>query len=181
MRVVGLAAAGLALAASFTIAHEAMRATLVVSPQHPRVGRECRVDVTLRTASGLARFVQRAWIVGEMTGHPMRPVVAELRRTGGEHDFTGELAFTMAGPWRVTLHVQDGRDVLWAPLEWEVVPTDVDPGAPEMGYAVDLREPEKANVLPPAWALAGALALVAAMQGAAVLFERKRRRRARPA
>lgn len=171
-----LAAAALALAAPRLPAHEATRATIVVSPQHPRVGRACRVEVTLRTVGGLARSAQRAWIVGEMTGHPMRPVEAELRRGAGDVDFVGELDFTMEGPWLVTLRVQDGGSVLWAPLEWQVVGEGDDPGASRMGQLVDLREPVPANLLPPGWAAAGALGLVFAMQRGAVLLRRRRAR-----
>lgn len=178
MSAAGRATAGLVLAAALAGAHEATRATLVVSPQRPRVDRPCRVDVSLRTASGLARFVQRAWIVAEMSGHPMPPVVAELKPAADGRDFTGELSFTMQGPWRVTLHVQDGSDVLLAPMEWQVVGADDDSGAAEIGHHVDLREPARDNVVPPGAGLAAAIGLAAAMQAAARFYQRRRQRAA---
>lgn len=158
-------------------AHEATRASLILAPQHPRVEQSCRLEVSLRTASGLARFAQRAWVVAEMGGHPMLPVTAELRRLGDRDAFGGELRFTMTGPWHVTLHVQDGADVLQAPVDVEVVSSEADVGAPETRYDVALMEPVRTTLLPPGWAFLGAIGLAAALEWTAIVFERRRRRK----
>jgi hypothetical protein len=167
---VSLAAA--ALSADVTGTH----AYVTIAPVHPRVEEPCRVSASLRTRNGYPLFPQHVTIVGEMTGHPMRPVEAELQRAPGAGEFTGTLAFTMRGPWRLTLRVEEGSSALVGVAGIEVVGADADTGGSEIRYMVDLAQPPRANLLPPAWVLAGAIALTVAMQRTAAFAARRKAR-----
>lgn len=156
-------------------------AIVAISPAHPRVDEPCHVRVSLRAKNGYAIVPQRATIVGEMTGHPMRPVEAELVPAVAQgvspapSDLTTTLAFTMSGPWRLTLRVEEGAAVLVGTTAIDVVGEGADTGGPEIRLLVDLLQPARANLIPPSWVAIGAIALTAAMQAAASILARRRR------
>jgi hypothetical protein len=151
-------------------------AYISIAPAHPRVGEPCRLSASLRTRNGYPLVPQRVAVVGEMTGHPMRPVETELQRSAAPDEFTGTLGFTMRGPWRLTLRVEEGSSALAGITVIEVVGPDDDTGGSEIRYMVDLAEAPRANLLPPVWVLAGAIAVTAAMHRAAAVAARRRAR-----
>jgi YtkA-like protein len=160
-------------------AHSLVRAALTYAPQNPRVGEMWRVSAVVQSADQALHPERRVHLVGTMMGHPMRPVEAALSPTGEAGTYSGALSFTMRGPWRIALEVDDLNQVQLATFDLEVVNADASSGGFEMRAILDLHQPARPNLVPPAWAVAAALGLTLAMQAAALFVQRRANRRPR--
>jgi hypothetical protein len=140
--------------------HGAVRATITIGPQMPSVGQAWRITASFPAADRRLHPARRVEVIGEMTGHPMRPVEAELSPTGEPGTFSGVLHFTMRGPWMVTLRVEDLNDVMTGALEVNVVREDQLNGLPDIRSVLDLHQPARPNLVPPVWVVIATIALV---------------------
>lgn len=160
-------------------AHSLVRAALTYAPQNPRVGELWRLSAVVQSADQALHPERRVRVVGTMTGHPMRPVEADLSPTGEAATYSGALSFTMRGPWQITIEVDDLNQVQLATFDLEVVNADASSGGFEMRAILDLHQPARPNLVPPAWVVAAALGLTLAMQAAALFVQRRANRRLR--
>lgn len=167
--------------AGATAGHAVTTAALVMTPQSPRVGEPWRLSVSLTSADPSQHPGRKVRAVADMTGHRMRPIVTELVLTPDGSGYEGTMAFTMRGPWKVTLSVQDLNDVLTADYFIGVVGSDASTGMWEMRALLDLHRPVHPNIIPPWWTVAGTVALILAMQAIAAVYQRRRRLSASPA
>jgi hypothetical protein len=163
----------IALAAT-AVAHEAARAQLTVEPDRPRVGAACRVVVVAPETSALGRLSRRVWLSADMPMHVMRPVEAELRRTDDPNVYTGDIAFTMPGPWRVELRVQEVDETMRGAFEMRVLREDEANEARAGQHVIELEDMARPTVFPPQLVLGGAVALTLLLQIAAILVARRR-------
>ena len=169
----GAAAFGI-LAAASVAAHEGSSARITLAPGQPYVGASCRVVVVTTDASGDARRSRRVWLVADMPMHVMRPIEAELRRTHDARVYTGEIIFTMPGPWRVELRVEDADETMTAAFEARVL---LDGETAESGagdHVLALQDAPHPTLLPPGYVLGGAVVLTLLMQGVAMVLARGR-------
>jgi hypothetical protein len=155
-------------------AHSLTRAVLSVTPQFPRVGDRWHLSVAIQSADSMLHPERKVRIVGEMTGHPMRPVEVELTRAAGETDYGGDVVFTMRGPWNVTLRLEDVNEVLLTTFDLEVGGLDASTGWSEMRTMYDLHRPVRPNLVPPIWVVVGTIVLTLAFEVAAVVIVRRR-------
>jgi hypothetical protein len=153
--------------------HAVAKAALSFSPQTPRVGQAWQLSIAIQSSDRALHPARRVKVVGEMTGHAMRPVEVELTRTSDGGTYEGALAFTMRGPWRITVRVEDLNDVLTAAFDLEVVRPDESSGFDDMRTMLDLHPPVRANLLPPGWTLLGVIVLALAFEWAAWLLSRR--------
>ncbi len=157
-------------------AHDAAKAVIELRPGTPRAGEPCAVSVSVLAPPGLPLVdqIRGVRLIGEMTGHAMTPVLATLHRAERNDIYDGSFALTMAGPWKMTVQVEVMHEVMWAefPVDALRAAAAADPGG--LRYAVELRDPVRANVLPP-WTVVGAsVALVGGIEGLALFFKRRR-------
>jgi hypothetical protein len=169
----GAAAVGILATASLA-AHEGSSARVTLAPGQPYVGASCRVVVVTTDASGAGRHGRRLYLVADMPMHVMRPVEVELRRTHDPSVYTGEIVFTMPGPWRVQLRVEDATETMTAAFEARVLldGETAEPGAGD--YALTLQDAPRPTLLPPEYVLGGAVALALLMQAIAIVLARGR-------
>lgn len=171
-----LTAACLTSVAHATGVHNSVPALLTYSPQMPHVGQRWQVQVSLQSPDPTAVHpARRVWLVGEMTGHPMRPVEAELTRADmAGNMYAGALEFTMRGPWRVTVRVEELIDVVEGSLALDVVGDDESTGLDALRDAVLLQRPDQPTMVPPAWTLGGAVVLALALEWIVARYHRRR-------
>jgi hypothetical protein len=155
-------------------AHSLVRAQVSFGPQTPHVGEPWHVAVAIQSADAQLHPERRVRLIGTMSGHAMRPVEAELAR-GADGAFTGSVAFTMRGPWIVTVRVEDLNDILIGGFAAEVVKNEDSTGADELRTMIELHPPVRVNLFPPAWIVGFAIALTLAMQATATIVQRRRR------
>jgi hypothetical protein len=184
---------GVLLGMSFALApvvsaHERVQAVVRFEPVRPVVATSSTVHVRFETTTGVPQDMtgHEIRVIAEMTGHAMRPVEATLTPTGERGQYRGDLEFTMAGPWRVSVRVDGGHEpvtgavTIAVALEPEAaVATDAD--AAGTVVALDMDVPESDRGYSPWVVLIGAIALVLWIEGLAIvrkLSEGRRRGRA---
>jgi hypothetical protein len=154
-------------------AHMLVKAVVTFSPQTPHVREPWHVEVAIQSADAQLHPERRVRLIGTMSGHAMRPVESVLTRAENG-SFGGALAFTMRGPWIVTVRVDDLNDMLTGDMPVEVVKDDESTGVEQLRTVVELHPPVRANLLQPAWVTGGAVALTFLIQLAATLYRRRR-------
>ena len=174
-RAIASLVVGIALVAPVS-AHDAAKAIIELRPGTPRAGEPCAVSVSVLAPPGLPLVdqIRAVRIVGEMTGHAMTPVLTSLHRAERNDIYDGSFALTMAGPWKMTVQVEVMHEVMWAEFHVDALRAAdaADPGG--LRWVVELRDPVRANVLPP-WTVVGAsLAAVGGIEGLALFFKRRR-------
>jgi hypothetical protein len=176
-------AAWLLVSAVPAAAHDGARATMTLVPGTPTVGAACRITVVTAEATALGRLSRRAWVSADMPMHVMRPIEVELRRTAQPNVFSGEILFTMPGPWRVRLRVEDVDETMEGAVEVRVRSEGDDVAAltDVARHLVALQDAARATVFPPGTVLGGAVALALLMQSVAIIVRRRGPARARPA
>ena len=165
-----------ALAAPLS-AHESVKAIVVLRPGMPRVGEPCAIEVSVLAPPGVPVIdqIQRVHIVGEMSGHPMRPVEADLAAGTDRGVYRGQFALTMGGAWTVTLRITVAGEDMWAtfPLEGLSPSKPGDTGG--MRHVLELRDPERANLVSPWVIVASTGGLIVLLEALALLARRRRR------
>jgi hypothetical protein len=165
----------LPFAAGATGTHNMLRAALIYGPQSPRMGDIWYVSATLESTDGLVHPSRRVKLIADMTVHAMRPVEADMTRTDSAgRTFSGQLSFTMPGPWRVTLRSDDVNELLIGSFPFDVANDDEPRGATEMRTVVYLTPPPQANLVPPILAVVVTIALALAFEIAAAVYQRRR-------
>lgn len=165
----------LPFAAGATGSHNIVRAALVYGPQTPRMGDIWHVSATLESSDGLVHPGRRVTVSADMTVHHMRPVEAEMARLDSAgRTFSGQISFTMPGPWRITFRSEDVNELLVGTFPFEVGNGEEPRGAVEMRTVVYLMPPPQPNLVPPAWAAVGAVALTIAFELVAAAYQRRR-------
>lgn len=149
-------------------------ATIRYGPHTPIVGQPWHLTVTLKAADSLIRPGRRLRVIGQMTGHAMRPVDTELTRVNPE-EYTGALAFTMRGSWVITVRAEDGNDVLAGSFPIEVVNDEPSSEMWDMRTTVDLVPPTRPNLVAPRTVVAASLGLTVLFQLVAAAAQRRRR------
>ena len=154
-------------------AHDILHATIAMTPGKPHVEAPSQIEVTLTTSAGVPPHLVggRLWVSGAMPGHAMPPLEAPLRATTKPGVFVGELAFSMSGPWFVSLNLtEDNGESMIATFEMVVARYD-DPETTETGvHKVDMLLTEGRNMVPPMWVLLGAIALILVAEGTALTY-----------
>jgi hypothetical protein len=166
------------LAGTTVSGHERAHAVVALDPAQPRAGDRWRVRVTATHESALTRLGRRVTVAADMPMHAMPPLETTLvPSTGDATTYEGELTFTMPGPWRVRVHVSDAGEVMTGTFELRVrhqgLPPDTTPGRIE----VELLDPVCATILRPDWVLGVSVALIVALEIAALAAARRRRLR----
>jgi hypothetical protein len=171
--------AACAMVAPGVSAHSRIRAVITFDPVRPITGEDCTVRVRFETLAGVPQAMGEYTVrfVGEMTGHAMRPVEAVLVSSGTPGEFAATIAFTMAGPWRVTVRAE-GHDTISGTTAVEVALEPDPPAAPATAAAppvaaaplavVDMDPPEPVSPVSPWTILLGAIALTATAEGVAI-------------
>jgi hypothetical protein len=154
-------------------AHESVKAIIVMEPGVPRAGETVAVDVSVLAPPGLPLLdqIQGVRIVGQMTGHNMTPVEANLSPTAERGGYRGACVLTMSGPWEMTIHIKVANEEMWGVFPVDAVRADQAGDPIGMRYIVEMRDPIRANILSP-WLVVGlTLALVALIEASAVAFK----------
>ena len=170
--------AATALVPSVASGHDAVKALVDMTPGVPRAGETCVVEVTVLAPPGVPVLeqIQGVRIIGEMTGHSMTPVEADLARVAGRGGYAGRLALTMGGPWQLTIRIKVANEEMWATFPVEAVRADQTGDPRRLRHIVEMRDPVRANVLPP-WQVVGwTIALIVVLEGAAAGFKWRRGR-----
>jgi hypothetical protein len=158
--------------------HNTVRASLVCRPQAPRAGEVWHVTASVDSSDGLVHPGRRLTVTADMAAHHMRPIAAEMTRTDAAgRAFSGQLSFTMPGPWQLTLRSEDLNEVLVGVFAFEVANDDDPRAVGEVRTVVDLIPPPHPNLIPPAWAAAGTIGLTIAFEIVATRYQRRRERR----
>lgn len=154
-------------------AHEVLHASIVMTPGKPHVDAPSQVEVTLTTSAGVAPHLigGRLWISGVMPGHAMPPLDGPLKATTTPGVFVGEIAFSMSGPWHVSVNLEEETgETMIATFEM-VVARDTDPDTRDSAvHKVDLVVAEGRSMVPPMWVLLGAIALIVLAEGTALTY-----------
>lgn len=150
-------------------------ATIAYGPHTPVVGQRWHLTVTLKAADSMVRPGRRLRVIGEMAGHSMRPVDTELTRVNPD-EYTGALAFTMRGPWVITVRAEDGNEVLAGSFPLEVVNDEPSAEMWDMRTTVDLVTPARPNLVAPRTVVAASVGLTVLFQLVAAAARRRRRR-----
>ena len=103
MRTLVAALAAVLVAQAPLSGHNGIAVFVTVTPGRPGAGQACQISVVAIGPTG-ALASARVTLIGEMTGHPMPPR-ANLQPTVAKGRYAGEMTFTMAGPWKMTLEV----------------------------------------------------------------------------
>lgn len=148
-------------------------AAVAMTPGKPRASQPCRLTVTAYKSVGtpVPLKPQRVWLVAGMTGHAMRPIEVELLPTRRSGEYSGDITFTMPGLWHITLYVRDRNEAMWAKFDTKVL--GAGQAADDVPYqqTLEMLDPARVNLVPPAWVLAGAIGLVLLAEGTAVAFK----------
>jgi hypothetical protein len=174
------AAAALALALpALVFAHDELMAVVTISPGPPRVDEPCQVTVRFETSFGqpVRLPAARVWVSGEMLGHVMPPVEAELLLSDGGGERTGTVSFNMSGEWRVTVRMEEPDDLMEASFDLRVG-RGTDPTTEETAvFTVQMMEPPRPTAFSAWLVLLGAAALTAVGVGGAALVRYARSQR----
>ena len=124
-------------------------------------------------------------IVATMTGHAMPPVEVALQSTGAPGSYRGELAFSMAGPWRLWFRAEGVHGVM---LGTAGVTVGAEPPSAPVTMVMVVVQQSTGTAGPDAplpyspWAvLAGALGLTAGLMSLAAVRKLTVSRRSEPA
>jgi hypothetical protein len=173
------AIAALLLAQPLLSGHNGVVAVVTVTPGRPIAGEASRVTVVALGPTGaLALPGQRLRLIGEMTGHAMPPLRAELQPGAIKGLYVGELSFTMAGPWKMTLEIDQQGETMWATFGMEAGSEGDATGAPRR-YDLEMLDPVQPTLFSPTWVVLVAVGLTVAAEGTAIAFRLRRRRRER--
>ena len=170
--------AAAALVPSVVSGHDAVKALVDMTPGVPRAGETCVVEVTVLAPPGVPVLeqIQGVRIIGEMTGHSMTPVEADLAPVAGRGGYAGRLALTMGGPWQLTIRIKVANEEMWATFPVEAVRADQTGDPLGLRHIVEMRDPVRANVLPP-WQVVGwTIALIVVLESAAAGYKWRHRR-----
>jgi hypothetical protein len=180
----GLAAIlGLALAGVVS-AHGGVRAVIATDPSPPVAGQPSVVIVRFDTKTGAPAAItaRHVRLVAEMTGHAMTPVAADLAPAPGAgrqspNEFRGTVAFTMAGPWRMTVRADLGHDAITGVVD-VMVSAEPQRAAVSAPQVVDMNIPVTPRPVP-AWpiVMASIVLTLALEAGALARYAVKRGRR----
>ena len=129
IRTLGVALAAVLVAQAPLSGHNGIAAFVTVTPGRPGAGQACQISVVAIGPTG-ALASARVTLIGEMTGHPMPPLRANLQPTVAKGRYAGEMTFTMAGPWKMTLEVDHLGETMWASFDLAVGTLEEGPGQP---------------------------------------------------
>jgi hypothetical protein len=160
---------------------QATTAVLTATPQNPAVGQGWQVKVSLQGEDTRQHHGWHLRLSGEMMGHPMPPIETVLSEAGEAGSHTGALTFTMRGPWRVTLRLENQSEALLGAFDMDVVNPGETIGADEMHYEIAMVAPVRPTLVRPWTVVFVSVAGVLAMQAAAVFSQRRRQGAARAA
>jgi hypothetical protein len=172
-RLALLTFAAATLLPSVASGHEAVKALVDMTPGLPRAGETCVVEVTVLAPPGVPVLeqIQGVRLTGEMTGHAMTPVEADLAPVAGRGGYTGRVALTMGGPWQFTIRIKVANEEMWATFPVEAVRADQTGDPVGLRHIVEMRDPVRANVLPP-WQVVGwTMVLIVVFESAAAGYK----------
>ncbi len=151
-------------------AHDAVKAIVLLKNGDPRLAAASAIAVSVLAPPGMptARQVQRVTLSGAMTGHAMPPLDVELTRDGFAGEYAGRIAFTMAGPWRLTVRIDLPNEQMWGTLD---VPVRAESAAFDprpLRFVVEMQDPVRQTLFPPLRTAAAAIALTLLLEAIAV-------------
>ena len=172
-----VASLGILGAPDAAVAHDAVKAIVRFSGGDARLGMPCPVEVSVLAPPGLpiVRQIRHVSIVADMTGHAMLPVEADFTPDKVAGEYSGDIRFTMAGPWRLTVRVDLLNEQMWGTIDLPVRADSEAIDARPIRYVLELQDPIRPTVFPPGWTLGTAVALAAFLEVAAITLARRRR------
>jgi hypothetical protein len=172
---------GAAVPPALSAHDETIRVAVVLTPGQPRTGQPGAMRVSVVPPPGLALLdeIRGVRVTCEMTGHAMASVEATLEETTTPGVYTtANLTLTMAGPWKMTVSVRIKDEEMWAVFAVDAARASVPVDPAPKDYVLDLKDPVRANVMPPWWVLGVTLGLVAVLEATALVFKVRRQRAA---
>lgn len=159
-------------------AHDAVTAIVLLSSGDPRLGVPCAIKVSVLAPPGvpIVRQIRRVSISGAMTGHAMPPLEIELARGEFRDEYVGHIAFSMAGPWRITLRIDVPSEQMWGILDVAVRGESETVDARPLRYVLEMQDPVRQTVFPPLATAETAIALTLLFELAAVGYAWRRGR-----
>lgn len=160
-------------------AHTGVRAVIEFNPSPPVAGEPCAVKVRFETKTGAPAQLAAPHVrlVAEMTGHAMPPLVVTLSPVVGAGlragvadrpgEFRGDVRFTMAGPWTITVRAEAEHDTIAGVFDL-IVAAQPQRAAPIGAQTVDMSAPVSPSAVP-AWpTLLVAIGLTVALEAGAL-------------
>jgi hypothetical protein len=120
--------------------------------------------------------IRRVSLSGEMTGHAMPPLEVDLAPGRDPGAYNGQITFSMSGPWRVLLRIDLLNEQMWAAIDLPVRGDTeaVDPRPHR--YVVEMQDPVRPTVFPPARTLGAAVTITVTLELIALVIARRRDR-----